>query len=502
MSEKAMLKCREKDKSISSIYISGGWTDSQLLWLIPLISMVAKQNNIRTVVSEKAIPLYVLRNECVDLELRKAGINIVDVRWGVGELMVLQKLGQILKTMINSNRRELLSRKDYRKTALNHTIWDLHSIYSSKWVERINIFSLAALKTLWIILRTEANVRFAVKNHVKIAFMSHGVYQGRYALARFPVQTKAYVYVSYSFYLHNHKLPGQGLYLDKLEYKDEVSQIKDVDVEMWFNKRLEGKGTYEDARLAWVVDSREQLRCREEAYDQDRHQNLIFLHVFHDSPFLTIDEYRVYADYYEWIYTTLELITMSTENWYIKLHPSATRWGEDQVRIVDMLIKKIGLRTMPDNVDILDGRYSNHEIFQKAKRLITFRGTASIEFACVGKKPILISETHFSRQNPNTVYLPRSHNAYKELLLTDKYDFTISAEQKIEAKKFLYWSEEKEQNHCAFCNGYIYRGDTTDTNKSDFLTTAHNLPEALIKLEDIAQKMHLGESDNCQHKKI
>ena len=53
--------------------------------------------------------------------------------------------------------------------------------------------------------------------------------------------------------------------------------------------------------------------------------NVIFLHIFRDSPFNCIDNTRIFADYVDWILQTLSIIQYSQEDWLIKAHPSALR---------------------------------------------------------------------------------------------------------------------------------------------------------------------------------
>ena len=70
-------------------------------------------------------------------------------------------------------------------------------------------------------------------------------------------------------------------------------------------------------------------------------KNIIFLHVFKDSPYNILDKKRIFCDYVEWVEETLKILKFSKERWTIRLHPVAKYWGENSYVKINIILKKI-----------------------------------------------------------------------------------------------------------------------------------------------------------------
>ena len=119
-------------------------------------------------------------------------------------------------------------------------------------------------------------------------------------------------------------------------------------------------------------------------------KNILMLHIFKDSPFSIIDKKRIFNDYVDWLRHTLKIISKTDEIWGIKFHPSAKRWGENSQKIFNEFISEIFNSKIPNNFFLINKEFSNYEIFQKSKRIVTFWGTCHLESAAFGLKPIVI----------------------------------------------------------------------------------------------------------------
>ena len=117
------------------------------------------------------------------------------------------------------------------------------------------------------------------------------------------------------------------------------------------------------------------------------------LHIFKDSPFENIDRDRIFSDYYNWVLETLKILKYSKENWVIRAHPSAQRWGENQKQIIFRMFKKVFGTHQPKNIKFEENLKSNIDQYRITKRLVTFSGNSHLEAACFGIKPIVISNT-------------------------------------------------------------------------------------------------------------
>jgi hypothetical protein len=130
------------------------------------------------------------------------------------------------------------------------------------------------------------------------------------------------------------------------------------------------------------------------------------------------------------------------------------------------------------NVKYFDDRISNIELLRKAKRIVTFSGTAHLESACLGKKPIVISKCTLSDfSNEGFVFKPKSLQQYKTLLLADSKSsiFKLGSKQKRYAKFMLYIRENiinlrKDLNSIS-----IYRSDSHKIRNYEFYNIIKNL---------------------------
>ena len=153
-----------------------------------------------------------------------------------------------------------------------------------------------------------------------------------------------------------------------------LSEISDEEAEKYWNRRLLGKGKVYESNIINKFDNK----------NLETDINVIMLHVFRDSSFNFIDNERIFCDYIDWIYNTIKILKSSEEKWYIRPHPFSFRWGEESIKFINKI--KENLDVNKSNFEYLDNNISNNLIFEKAKKLLTYSGTAFIEFASYGKK--------------------------------------------------------------------------------------------------------------------
>jgi len=206
------------------------------------------------------------------------------------------------------------------------------------------------------------------------------------------------------------------------------------DADEYFSRRCRGYSNYADSNRALKHNS---------TYTRHKKINVIFLHVFRDSPFYHIDLKRVFIDYVDWILTTLEVLACSDEQWLIKEHPSAELWGESQTTWMEALTKAVyGKTGLPSNVVLTSSEYSNIDLLCKAKRVVTYAGSVHMEAACLGVKPITIAMTALESIDPSFVLRPNSRAEYRSMLLRgEDNDFKLGREFVETAVKVLYSSE-------------------------------------------------------------
>ncbi|MAD95361.1 MAG: hypothetical protein CML33_07690 [Rhodobacteraceae bacterium] len=114
----------------------------------------------------------------------------------------------------------------------------------------------------------------------------------------------------------------------------------------------------------------------------DQRIGFVFSHIFCDAPHLC--SYMLYADYYQWLKSTLECCARSDDMaWIVKSHPSAAAYGEEG--LVEAIVDAHGAANIylsPDDLNTIS-------IKECADVLITVLGTVGLEYACLGIPTIL-----------------------------------------------------------------------------------------------------------------
>ena len=163
------------------------------------------------------------------------------------------------------------------------------------------------------------------------------------------------------------------------------------------------------------------------------------LHIFKDSPFENIDRDRIFSDYYNWVLETLKILKYSKENWVIRAHPSAQRWGENQKQIIFRMFKKVFGTHQPKNIKFEENLKSNIDQYRITKRLVTFSGNSHLEAACFGIKPIVISNTTLCDFGRRFFFKPKKIKEYRKLLLFGKKEkFQISSKEISQSKRIIF----------------------------------------------------------------
>ena len=294
---------------------------------------------------------------------------------------------------------------NYENQIIN-SIWDSSlSLMSDKQLfpNTKQIF-ISLTKSLYAIKRAED---LTIKNDINVAFLGHSVYEHRALLAVFrKKKIKIFCQAGYNIYDVSKKESAWNQ-INKETFFFFKKKLDSKLISNYWNKRIKGKSNYLDANVAG------NLKNKITNYPK----NVIFLHIFKDSPFNYLDKDRIFYDYFEWVIETLKIIENSNEMWSLRIHPNAHRWGENQI----LLINKI-LKNFPDlkKKILIDNSYvSNNYIFRNVKRVVTFSGTSHLEASCYKIKPIMISRSTLESIDAKYVLKPKNLNEYKNFLLKD-----------------------------------------------------------------------------------
>jgi len=416
----------------NKIFIGKGFSDDFYLWLLPIIQSYAKKKNINTfVLEEKITSNIILKNKNLkSFFIENKFIYLTKPTLILAVLNSLNYIIRIFYFLLKFRKKYILDKNmNWTNNQILHGAWDQYNI-ESKSFKKKNFVKLIKI-LIYGFYKYDLGKRLK-KKMVKHAFLSHSVYYERFLLASLREQNiNIFCQAAANITMQKKNMDISWSDVSKKNFKY-IYRKKSL-VEKYWNKRVKGKGNYETANLSTRNSFSKKI------YFGD--YNLIFLHIFRDSPFNVIDRFRVFSDYYDWIDNTLEIIKYSKDHWVFKVHPAASRWGENQESIFHNLVYK-NYKKYPKNVFLVKNDLSNLKLIQNAKKIITFGGTSHLESICLGKKPIIISESPIKKFSKSIYFKPKSKSEYKKLLLNENLKFFKLRKFEINiGKVFLYIRE-------------------------------------------------------------
>ena len=333
--------------------------------------------------------------------------------------------------MIN---RKLLLNKSYTwfNNQFFHSIWDTCIINNKKKIDKPELVS--RIKSSILLAKKLNIIKLLKKNNTECAVIQHTVYQERFFFALLRKNKIDTIVQTKHVLLKQRKNEDYGFkHLDKRIFFDSYYHISKKKIDKYWLNFLKGKAKYLEAKIA------SKIRNKDKNYNKSKKTNVLMLHIFKDSPFTNIDRGRIFADYYIWVVETLKIISKSSENWVLRKHPSADRWGEDQKNIIKNILFKLFNNKIPKNIFFEDNLKSNIDQFKQTKRLITFSGNSHLEAACFGIKPIIISKTTLCNFDKNYYFKPTSKIDYENMILKGNCKkFTLNIKQQNICKRILY----------------------------------------------------------------
>jgi len=313
--------------------------------------------------------------------------------------------------------------------------------------------------------------------------MGHSVYTARAMIAVFrKFEIEIIVQANYSLYILTYSYDNSWSIINKSSlHKLHKNNVIKKSLIYW-KGRQRGNSNYEDARIAF-----NKKKYKKNDY---KFNNVIFLHIFRDSPFNIIDRDRIFSDYVDWIDNTLRIIKNSDEEWIVKPHPNFKRWGENSYKTYKEILNNIINKHEIKNVKYFDHKISNIEVLRKAKRIVTFSGTVHLESACLGVKPIVISKcTLADFSNECFVLKPKNLYQYTNFLLADSKSsiFKLDEKQKRYAI-FMLYIRENIINLRKYLNSIlIYRADNHKTRDYAFHSINKNFDKKIFFLKKIGE---------------
>lgn len=460
------------------IFIGCGFIDSQLLWVLPLVLGYAKNKKINTIILHKEISNKLKRNKTFIKILNNFKVEYLDDLNPIRKNFFLKWLNLLfiffpkaIFLAIKTNRKKLLNKnQSWKENQIYHAIWDTAIKNSRDGVIQPNFVNL--LIASMIVENNKYEAKISLANHARHFFLAHTVYGSRAFLTEVRKKNiNIFCHSGFTFYKQYLNYDNSWCFINNKLLSKLAKNKKKNEIESYWIKRQQGKGNYEDSRIAASITNK----------IKSKHKNIIFLHIFRDSPFADIDRSRIFEDYINWIDKTLEILKYSREKWLIRLHPSYRRWGENQYTTLDKIILRKFKGILPNNITIEDNLNSNYEILKNAKRIVTFNGTSHLEAACFGIKPILISNAMLNVIEKDFVIKPKNINQYKKVLLKSSNSnyFNLDERYIFIAKKIMYIREKALKFETEVGGFHVFNGDPKNKFVEDYKQTEIKLKSNL-----------------------
>ncbi len=172
----------------------------------------------------------------------------------------------------------------------------------------------------------------------------------------------------------------------------------------YLKKRLQGQTNDIGGKMAYDSDLQDI-----KTFIKNRNNKpiiVIYAHCWFDCPHaFGMDRFR---DFEDWILTTYQSILNNTDFvWLFRPHPVEEWYG-------GITLKDILPDELPDHIHILPKKLSGKVVMKIASGLITYHGTAGIEYASSGK-PVMVADKGWYH-NSDFVLYPESREDYINLL--------------------------------------------------------------------------------------
>ena len=385
--------------------------------------------------------------------------------------------------------------KNWFLTQLLHSFWDISLVtMKNDCIQPPLINQFNALRTVFVSIYMSLFLKIKGINTI---ILGHSVYHSRVLMAFFRLfDCDIYNFANWNYHYQFKKNDNAWWYIDDLNSFNVSSKTAND----YFIEKNQGKG-----KSAEDLDKNFENTSKKNIIKQSKinlPKNVIFLHIFKDSPFNVIDETRIFKDYFDWIENTLLILSNSSEKWSLRTHPSSARWGEDQLPIINKILNKvqnkIGFKLKNIIVENSDQRTSL-DLLKEAKKIISFNGTIHVESACFGVKPIIISKCMMSELGSNFVFKPSTLDEYRELILSNDINFRLNTNEINISRKYLFIRENYLSFNSVLNALYLYRGDSLDKVDLAFKILKKNLSKNKKLIEINAKKLFSHKSKNTSN---
>ena len=168
------------------LFINDDFTNSQYLWILPIIDGFCEKNKIRDIIFLKKLPNNIENSKVIKNFFQKYSIEIIEKK-NKSKLLKLinvififtKNIKLIKKIFINS---PLKNSKDWYELQIDHAVWDYANILLKESKLKKN-FYIRFLSFIVSLTKIELG-KLLIKKNVTHAFIGHSVYASRALMAQ------------------------------------------------------------------------------------------------------------------------------------------------------------------------------------------------------------------------------------------------------------------------------------------------------------------------------
>ena len=475
----------KKQFPMSCIYIGGGFLKSQLLYILPVIHGFASKTPVSTLVfdSESFKAVLELIDEPIINNLIKRYALVEASRpttakpfefiyrliYGIRKFGVAKSLA-----LLSVHSTNLLRNVSWLDLQVRHATWDSICLTLKDGSLRVSLIKRFKL-CLTILAHYGYGARLSSLYEFKSGVFAHGVYYTRSIIAAFR-ENRVYCFIDalkciyrlpLTFDISHSTFPA-------FYWNEYIQRINIDKVQHYWEGRLQGNSRYADAVLA----------AHGEQKWEGKDHGVLFLHIFKDSPFLSIDVSRIFPDYIEWVRFSLTCIIQSQGKWVIRMHPSQELWGEEQSKWISELLRLCGLHSLPKNISLVGSSVSVNDLLKGASKILTYHGTVHLEAACHGIKPIVISRCSLHDCDMSAVHKPSNLEDYADLIFDSNLQrFRLEPYYRERAKSILYVRENLLGFEKCINSITLYRNADSSMKHKDYIQVLEGLEANIDRLK-------------------
>ena len=331
---------------------------------------------------------------------RSFGINNFYMWWlgYLNPLIMLPALYATTKTMISYREGRALIGLVYKGVEIGDLIYDTLIRYkpNSYTIKKINLGHFRLLFRAFLTFHN--NEKMIKKFNPKYLVTSHNVYAEFGLLPRQIKESRTsvvflkdiYAYKCYGIEANNRE---HFLKPSIEEFQKNIGSIEfQAKARAYFDSRFKGAVEQIDVKNAFVGKRKydfDELKLKYPRLSENKKNVVVMSHAFSDAPH--VGEGLLFADYYDFLEQTLIFLnSCDSINCFVKPHPSSYMWNEKGA--VEEMIERNKL----DNVFITPSDFNTSSIADFANCIVTAKGTAGLEFSCLGIPAITAGQGYYS----------------------------------------------------------------------------------------------------------